>query len=110
MKPAKGLLREHQHNGPSPRAPMGPKPRRRQGTVDGIDTIDVVTLFFHYNGALRVCVGLPTTYARELLPLPTPSRSTSFIVLESKYVDFTMRPTKAALVMFFGYLKKDSPS
>ncbi len=24
----------------------------------------------------------------------------------SKYVDFTMRPTKAAL-LFFGYLKKD---
>jgi hypothetical protein len=29
-------------------------------------------------------------------------------VMESKYVDFTMRPTKAAL-LFFGYLRKDSP-
>jgi hypothetical protein len=26
---------------------------------------------------------------------------------ESKYVDFTIRPTKAAL-LFFGYLKKDA--
>ena len=30
-------------------------------------------------------------------------------VLESKYVDFTMRQTKVAL-LFFGYLKKDSPA
>jgi hypothetical protein len=29
--------------------------------------------------------------------------------LDSKYVDFTMKPTKAAL-LFFGYLKKDSPA
>ena len=34
--------------------------------------------------------------------------STNSTVLESKYVDFTMRPTQAALV-FFGYLKKDTP-
>ncbi len=34
--------------------------------------------------------------------------STKSTVLESKYVDFTMRSTKAAL-MFFGYLKKDYP-
>jgi hypothetical protein len=37
------------------------------------------------------------------------SWSTKSIVLESKYVDFTMKPTKAAL-MFFGYLKKDGPT
>ena len=35
--------------------------------------------------------------------------STISTVLESKYVDFTMRPTKAAL-LFFGYLKKDAPA
>ena len=35
--------------------------------------------------------------------------STKSIVPESKYVDFTMRPTKAAL-LFFGYLKKDYPA
>jgi hypothetical protein len=54
--------------------------------------------------------------------MPTPSRSpaltdiryaggwsTNSMVLESKYIDFTMRPTHAAL-LFFGYLKKDTPS
>ena len=35
--------------------------------------------------------------------------STKSTVLEAKYVDFTMKPTKAAL-LFFGYLKKDCPS
>ena len=35
--------------------------------------------------------------------------STSSTVVESKYVDFTMRPTKAAL-LFFGYMKKDAPA
>ena len=30
-------------------------------------------------------------------------------VLESKYVDFTIRPTKAVLLLF-GYMKKDSPT
>ena len=42
-KPAKGVLHGHQYHGPSPRAPMGPEPRRRQGTVDGIDMDDMVT-------------------------------------------------------------------
>ena len=35
--------------------------------------------------------------------------STKSTVLEFKYVDFTMRPTKAAL-MFLGYVKKNSPA
>ena len=35
--------------------------------------------------------------------------STKSTVLEAKYVDFTMKPTKAAL-LFFGYMKKDCPS
>jgi len=34
---------------------------------------------------------------------------TNFTVLKSKYIDFTMRPTQAAL-LFFGYLKKDTLS
>ena len=34
--------------------------------------------------------------------------STSFTILESKYVDFIRRPTMVAL-LFFGYLKKDAP-
>jgi hypothetical protein len=29
--------------------------------------------------------------------------------MESKYIDFTMRPTQAAL-LFFGYMKNDTPS
>ena len=33
--------------------------------------------------------------------------STNSTLLESKYVDFNMRPTKAAL-LFFSYLKKDA--
>ncbi len=35
--------------------------------------------------------------------------STSSTVLESKYIEFTMRPTQATLLIF-GYLKKDTPS
>jgi hypothetical protein len=35
--------------------------------------------------------------------------STKSTVLESKYVDFTMKPTKAALLLF-GYMKKDCPT
>ncbi len=35
--------------------------------------------------------------------------STNSTVLESKYIDFTMRPTQAAL-FFFGYLEKDTAS
>ena len=63
--------------------------------------------------------GPPTSFARELPPLPTYAIKvrlndiryaggwfTKSTVLEFKYVDFTMRPTKAAL-LFFGYLKKD---
>ncbi len=34
--------------------------------------------------------------------------STNSTVIESKYIDFTMRHTYAAL-LFFGYLKKDTP-
>ena len=35
--------------------------------------------------------------------------STNSTVLESWYIDFTMRPKQAAL-LFFDYLKKDTPS
>jgi len=35
--------------------------------------------------------------------------STNSTNLESKYVDFTLRPTMTALLLF-GYLKKDTPS
>ena len=35
--------------------------------------------------------------------------STKSTVMEAKYVDFTIKPTKAAL-LFFGYLKKDCPT
>jgi hypothetical protein len=34
--------------------------------------------------------------------------STNFIALESKYMDYTLRPTHAAL-LFFIYVKKDIP-
>ena len=30
--------------------------------------------------------------------------------MESKYVDFTMRPTNKAALLFFGYLKKNCPA
>ena len=35
--------------------------------------------------------------------------STNYVVQDSKYIDFTMRHAKAAL-LFFGYMKKDTPS